>query len=67
MSAVKGVQFLVDGSGVASAVLLDLKKHRRLWEDMYDHMLAESRKDEPRETLEQVTKRLQRKWKRARA
>lgn len=64
---VKGIQFLVDESGAKSAVLVDLKRHRRLWEDMYDCMLVESRRHEPRESLDEVTKRLRRKWKRARA
>ncbi len=66
MPAVKGIQFLIDESGVASGVLLDLKRHRRIWEDMDDRMLTESRQDEPRETLDEVAKRLERKWKRVR-
>ena len=32
----KGVQFLVDERGNKSAVLIDLKKTRDLWEDFYD-------------------------------
>ena len=61
----KGIQFLIDASGEQSAVVIDLKRHRRLWEDMYDRLLAESRRHEPRESLEQVKKLLGRKWKRA--
>ena len=39
----KGVQFLVDERGNKSAVLIDLKKHRDLWEDFYDRAVASSR------------------------
>ncbi len=54
----KGISFLVNEAGDKTAVILDLRKHRRIWEDMYDLMLVESRKNEPRESLEQVRKRL---------
>jgi hypothetical protein len=60
----KGIQFLINDSGNKTAVVLDLKHHRRLWEDMYDRLLVESRASEPRESLDQVKKRLGRKWKR---
>ena len=55
----KGVQFLVDDSGNKTAVLIDLKKHARLWEDFHDLALARSREKEPRESLESVKRRLQ--------
>ena len=54
----KGVQFLVDESGEKTAVLIDLKKNRALWEDFYDRTIAEQRRDEPRESLESVRRRL---------
>jgi hypothetical protein len=54
----KGIQFLVDEKGERSAVLIDLKKHSRLWEDFYDRAIARSRKGEPRESLESVKKHL---------
>ena len=47
----KGVQFLVDEKGNKTAVLIDLKKHARLWEDFRDPALARSREREPRESL----------------
>jgi hypothetical protein len=56
----KGVQFLVDENGNKTAVLIDLKKHARLWEDFQDLALARSRAKEPRESLESVKRRLQR-------
>lgn len=61
----KGIQFLVNESGDQSAVVIDLKRHRRLWEDMYDRLLAETRRHEPRESLDEVKKKLGRKWNRA--
>jgi hypothetical protein len=57
----KGVSYLVDDSGARTAVILDLRKHRRLWEDIYDRMLIDARRHEPRETLEQVRNRLLRR------
>jgi hypothetical protein len=57
----KGVQFLVDGQGEKTGVLIDLKKNADLWEDFYDRALAEGRSQEPRETLESVRKRLKRR------
>jgi hypothetical protein len=55
----KGVQFLVDDKGNKTAVLIDLKRHAKLWEDFYDLALAREREKEPRESLESVKKRLQ--------
>ena len=57
----KGIQFLVDDSGEKSAVLIDLKTHGEIWEDIYDSILAQNRADEPRETLESVKKKLNRR------
>ena len=54
----KGVQFLVDDSGERKAAVIDLKKHGELWEDFYDRAIAESRRKEPRESLESVKSRL---------
>jgi hypothetical protein len=54
----KGISYLIDDEGKKTAVILDLRKHRRIWEDMYDRLLIESRQHEPRETLEQVRRRM---------
>ncbi len=61
----KGIQFLVDDAGDKSAVVIDLKRYRRQWEDLYDRLLSESRQHEPREPFNQVSKRLLRKWERS--
>ena len=54
----KGIHFVVDERGEKTAVQIDLKKYGDLWEDFYDTLVAESRTDEPRETLEEVKQRL---------
>ncbi len=54
----EGVQFIVVSQGKKTGVLLNLKKHGRLWEDIYDNWLAEKRKHEPRETLHYVRARV---------
>lgn len=56
----KGVQFLVDEAGAKTAVLIDLKKHGKLWEDFYDRAVANSREHEPRESLASVKERMNR-------
>ena len=45
--AVRGIQFVTDAEGRRVAVQLDLKEWGELWEDIYDNILADSRKDEP--------------------
>ena len=54
----KSIHFVVDESGEKTAVQIDLKKYGNLWEDFYDTLIAASRTDEPRETLEEVKHRL---------
>jgi hypothetical protein len=44
----KGIQFVVDAKGAKSAVVIDLRRHRRVWEDFYDLLIVRSRKAEPR-------------------
>ena len=56
--SVKGIQFVVDEQGEKTAVLIDLKKHKEIWEDFYDSLIARLRADEPRESLEAVKQRL---------
>ncbi|MDP2984569.1 MAG: hypothetical protein Q8O92_14715 [Candidatus Latescibacter sp.] len=57
----KGIQFLVDATGKKKSVLIDLKAHGEIWEDIYDSIIARERADEPRESLETVRKRLKRR------
>lgn len=46
VETLKGVQFLVDSLGNRTAVVLDIAEWGELWEDFYDVLVAESRKDE---------------------
>jgi hypothetical protein len=55
---IKGVDFVVDENGEKKAVLIDLKRHRLLWEDFYDTALAKEREREPRESLEDVKRKV---------
>jgi hypothetical protein len=43
----KGIQFVVDEAGKKKAVLIDLAEWGELWEDIYDVLVSQSRKDEP--------------------
>jgi len=47
MTTLEGVQYLVDGSGECTAVVISLKEWGEIWEDFYDVLVSESRKDEP--------------------
>ncbi len=55
-----GIQFLVNDKGKKTAVVIDLEEHGELWEDIYDSLLIARRKDEPRETLASVKRKLMR-------
>lgn len=54
----KGIQFVVNEQGEKTAVQIDLKAHGDLWEDIYDTLVAQSRVDEPRESLDDLRRRL---------
>jgi hypothetical protein len=54
----KGVQYVVDDRGKAKAVLIDLKKFGRLWEDFQDLLVSQARRKEPRHSLAEVEARL---------
>ena len=57
----KGVQFVSDETGKRTGVLLYLRRHKELWEDVYDALVAESRQHEPRVPWEPVKRRLRSK------
>jgi hypothetical protein len=59
----KGVKYLYDAKGSPEAVVIDLKKNRRLWEDFQDLLVIEQRRHEPRESLDEVKSNLRRKRK----
>jgi hypothetical protein len=62
---VSGINFMVNERGEKTAVIIDLKSHKALWEDIYDTLLVRVRKKEPRESLDEVKRRLKRKHPRA--
>ena len=55
---IKGVEFVIDDNGQKKAVLIDLKKHGEIWEDFYDTLRAKERESEPRESLEEVKRKV---------
>jgi hypothetical protein len=53
-----GIKYMTDDKGKRSAVVIDLKRHGKLWEDFFDTLKVKHRKNEPRETLVEVKNRL---------
>jgi len=49
-----GIQFITDEKGRKTAAIIDLKKHRALWEDIEDVLVSRSRQHEKRTPLEKV-------------
>ena len=43
----KGVQYVTDSTGKRIAVLISLEEWGELWEDIYDVLVSQTRKDEP--------------------
>jgi hypothetical protein len=54
-----GISYLVNEEGERAAVVIDLALHGELWEDFYDVLTAEARKDEPLESLQDVLQAFQ--------
>jgi hypothetical protein len=49
-----GIQFITDVKGRKTAAVIDLKKHRALWEDIEDVLVSRSRRHEKRIPPEKV-------------
>jgi len=49
-----GIQFLIDEQGRRTAAVIDLKKHKALWQDIEDVLVSRSRQNEKRIPLEKV-------------
>ena len=43
----EGIQFVINERGERTAVLIDLRRHAELWEDIYDKLITDERADEP--------------------
>ncbi len=62
----KGVNFIMDDKNRRTAVIIELKtieQHQEDVEDLLDIIVAESRKDEPKRSWEEVKKSLKKKGK----
>jgi hypothetical protein len=49
-----GIQYITDEKGRKTAAIIDLKKHRALWEDIEDVLVSRSRQHEKRIPIEKV-------------
>jgi len=49
-----GIQFITDAKGRKTAAIIDLKRHKTLWEDIQDVLVSRSRRNEKRIQLEKV-------------
>lgn len=54
----EGIQFVVDDKNRRKAVIIDLDVYGKLWEDIHDLLVLESRAAEPRSNWAEVKKRL---------
>ena len=59
----QGIQYVTNDKGERVAVLIDLRKHGELWEDIYDTLTDRRRASEPRESLDSVKERLRKQGK----
>ncbi len=50
----RGIQFVVDDKGEKKAVLIDLSEWGEIWEDIYDALVSQSRKDESTVSWEEL-------------
>jgi hypothetical protein len=41
-----GIRFITDEKGRKTAVIIDLKRHKALWEDIEDVLMSQSRRHE---------------------
>ena len=64
---IKGVQYVVDERGEPTAVVIDRKTQRGMWQDFYDRGLAEWRRGEPLESMASGAGRVARRPRRSRA
>ena len=59
LKEIPGIEFVVDARGRRKSVVIDLGRHRALWEDLFDAYVAQQRRNEPREPLSKVKKLVQ--------
>ena len=54
----KGISYVTNDENKKVAVLIDLNEHGDLWEDFYDGLIAEQRKDDDLISLDQLKQEL---------
>ncbi|MFZ1807624.1 MAG: hypothetical protein WAU36_10400 [Cyclobacteriaceae bacterium] len=54
----EGINYVTDDKNEKVAVQIDLRKYGEIWEDFYDSLIAEMRKDEEKIPLEDLIKDL---------
>ena len=59
----EGINYVTDDKNKKVAVQIDLQKYGELWEDFYDSLIVEMRKDEEKIPLEEVIQDLKVKGK----
>jgi len=59
----EGIRFVLNRRGQRVAVMIDLEKYSEIWDDFYDCLLAEKRKDEPTSSLAAVRRSIIKKQK----
>jgi hypothetical protein len=52
-----GIQFVTDDKGHRVAVQIDLKKHGAIWQDFWDGLISETRREEKAIPYEQYRAR----------
>ena len=56
------IRYLVDENGRKSSVVISIKEYEELLEDLADLGVIAERKDEPTESFDDITRRLEDKW-----
>lgn len=56
----KGIQFVTDDTGKQTAVLISLDEWGEIWEDIYDILVSEARKNEPTVAWEDLKAEMER-------
>ncbi len=58
MEQLPGITYTADRKNNRIVVVMDMERYGVLWQDMYDGIFAEMRKDEPVLTLDQLKEQL---------
>jgi len=65
--AMEGIQFVTNDKGEKVAVQIDLARYGKLWEDIHDQLVADSRAHEKSVSFDLVKRRLERRKRQTRA